>query len=376
MPIFADQRSPAQPVSEPGLPSDPALAAPSPAVLERALSHLLAPSSRGRRGTEPARSTPPTPAPASARPANLSGSQICQAAAAELAPGSCPAPRPLPPTGEEDGGGVQQRLPASRMDHVTVSGGDRREPGSPQPSADSLSATQRPARRFAPTRPPHVGAGRLRRTRRSVLDTVEVPRSASLDFDRVVGKLAQRLLADNMDAARGLAASDLVNLFFAQAHVLVAREGVPSRREAAATRITSLASHYVQRLAPPEFVTYLGAEQALGEGRIDLTFEHPTLGVFFDELKAWRNPRLVLDEATEAQLERFVRGAANYRTRCAGIRLLPVSALTDARLHRSDGTAVPLAATPLSPVALRRQQDALVRAGGDLSVLPGIGAAA
>lgn len=239
-----------------------------------------------------------------------------------------------------------------------------------------MSAPQRPARRFAPTRPPHVAAGRLRRTRRSVLDTVEVPRSASLDFDRVVGKLAQRLLADNMDVARDLAASDLVNLFFEQAHALVAREGVPSRRQAAATRITSLASHYVQRLAPPEFVTYLGAEQTLGEGRIDLTFEHPTLGVFFDELKAWRNPRLVLDDATEAQLARFVRGAASYRTRCAGIRLLPVSALTDAQLHRPDGTAVPLATTALSPVALRRQQDALVRAGGDLSVLPGIGAAA
>jgi hypothetical protein len=221
-----------------------------------------------------------------------------------------------------------------------------------------------------------VAAGRLRRTRSSVLDTVEAPRSASLDFDRIVGKLAHRLLADNMDVARDLGPSALVDLFFPQATGLVSLEGIRGRRQAAATRITSLASHYVQRLAPPAFVTYLGAEQTLGEGRIDLTYEHPTLGVFFDELKTWKNPRLILDDATVPQLDRFVRGSAAYGTGCAGVRLLPVSALADAQLHRPDGSAVPLATTPLSPVALRQQEEALTGAGGDLSVLPGMGAAA
>jgi hypothetical protein len=221
-----------------------------------------------------------------------------------------------------------------------------------------------------------VAAGRLRRTRKSVLDTIETPRSASLDFDRIVGKLAHRLLADNMDVARDLGPSALVDLFFPQAAGLVALEGIRGRRQAAATRITSLASHYVQRLAPPAFVTYLGAEQTLGEGRVDLTYEHPTLGVFFDELKTWKNPRLVLDDATIGQLGRFVRGAAAYGTTCAGVRLLPVSALADAQLHRPDGSAVPLAATALSPVALRQQHEALIGAGGDLSVLPALGAAA
>lgn len=231
-------------------------------------------------------------------------------------------------------------------------------------------------RTFAATRPPHVRAGHLRRTRRSVLDTVEVPQSAALHFDRVVGTLAQRLLADNLDRARDLAPSTLVDLFFDQAIALVAEEIVRGRRQAAATRVTSLASHYVQRLAPPSFVTYLGAEQTLGRGRIDLTYEHPTLGIFFDELKAWRNPQLALDEATLAQLDRFVRGAAAYDTPCAGVRLMPVSALADAQLHRPDGSVVPLATTPLSPVALRQQEQMLIGAGGDLSVLPGLEAAA
>lgn len=209
-----------------------------------------------------------------------------------------------------------------------------------------------------------------------MLDAVEVPASASLNFDRIVGTLAQRLLADNLDTARSLAPSVLVDLLFDQAVALVAAEMVRGRRQAAATRITSLASHYVQRLVPPPFITYLGAEQALGGGRVDLTFEHPTLGVFFDELKAWRNPQLGLDEATLAQLDRFVRGAAAYGTPCAGVRLLPVSALANAQLHRPDGSVAPLAATPLSPVALRDQHEALIGAGGDLSVLPGLGAAA
>lgn len=231
-------------------------------------------------------------------------------------------------------------------------------------------------RKFAPTRPPHVQAGRLRRTRRSILDDIEVPRSASIDFDRVVGKLAQLLLAEHMDVARDLAPSELVNRFFDRSRALVVAEGLRARRDAAATRITSLASHYVQRLAPPAFVTYLGAEQALGDGRVDLSYEHPTLGVFFDELKAWRNPKLVLDEATVAQLDRFVRGLARYGSRCAGVRLLPVSTLAEAELHRPDGSVLPLAATSLSPVALRRQHQALVAAGGDLSVLPGLEAAA
>lgn len=233
-----------------------------------------------------------------------------------------------------------------------------------------------PVRRFAPTRPPHVAAGRLRRTRSSVLDTVVAPRSTSIDFDRIVGKLAHRLLADNMDTARGLTPGELVDLLFGQAESLVALEGIRGRRQAAAMRITSLASHYVQRLAPPPFVTYLGAEQTLGEGRIDLTYEHPTLGVFFDEIKTWKNPRLILDDNTVAQLDRFVRGSAAYRTRCAGIRLLPVSALADARLHRPDGSAVPLASTLLAPAALRQQHAALIGAGGDLSVLTKMGAAA
>ncbi|MCF6733635.1 hypothetical protein [Blastococcus sp. KM273129] len=231
-------------------------------------------------------------------------------------------------------------------------------------------------RTVAPTRPPHVRAGHLRRSRRSVLDDIAAPRSASLDFDRIVGKLVHQLLADTLDTARELSPSALVDLLYPQAAALVAQEGVRGRRQAVETRITSLASHYVQRLAPPSFVAYLGAEQTLGAGRIDLTYEHPTLGIFFDELKTWKNPRLLLDDATVAQLDRFVRGSATYGSACAGVRLLPVSALADARLHRPDGVVAPLTATALSPVALRQQQHALIAAGGDLAVLPEMEAAA
>jgi hypothetical protein len=194
--------------------------------------------------------------------------------------------------------------------------------------------------------------------------------SGSLAFQRRVGVATHAVLAARFRSLRHLPPTQLAAEVSPAAMAAVIACGEQRRRRAAAARVASLVSHYVQCLAPPAFVVFHGAEEAVGDGRVDLAFEHVTLGLFFDELKTWQNGMEQPSLSVSEQLQRYVRGARGLGVPVAGVRLLPLTSMPDARLACLDGREVPLQQTALSPGALARQQQILHTAGGDTAVLP------
>jgi hypothetical protein len=124
--------------------------------------------------------------------------------------------------------------------------------------------------------------------------------------------------------------------------------------QSARSRVAGMTSMYLQQVAPGPDTTFLGAEIAADTGRVDLAWDCPTLGVFFDELKTWRHALPTLDRDTVEQINRYrTFGLATFGPRFAGVRLLPLGALPQALWFTPDGLTHRLSESPADPAALR-----------------------
>lgn len=185
------------------------------------------------------------------------------------------------------------------------------------------------------------------------------PRQTARDWDRRIGVLVHQVIAELVPLARdanGVTVGDLATEVAAR----VVRERTLGNLAKARGRVAGMASLYVQRLAPPASTAFLGSEvpaHAGGvAGRVDLAWEHPELGVFYDEVKAWQQVLVVLDDETTRQVVRYLdAGMADHGERFAGVRLLTLSAVPRCLYVDRQGTAHPLVGSPLCPAALRTE---------------------
>lgn len=200
----------------------------------------------------------------------------------------------------------------------------------------------------------------------SVLGSAGLPRPAALSetdaaevregrqFDSLIGSLTHRLIGTLVPLTRG--ASNIETGRLLAEHLA---DAVPADRrlgniQAARSRVAGMTSMYLQQIAPGRHVQFLGAEIAANTGRIDLAWECPTLGVFFDELKTWRHVLPTLDRDTVQQIDRYrTFGNARFGSRFAGVRLLPLGALPQALWITPDGLTHRLTESAAAPVALR-----------------------
>lgn len=150
--------------------------------------------------------------------------------------------------------------------------------------------------------------------------------------------------------------------------LLAANRSLGTHRARSHIRIVTAAGQYLHRYRPGPAATFYGSEVTLGQGRVDLLWHHPSVGVFADEVKTTRHTTADLPASHVDQVARYARdGWYRFGTGFAGVRYLPllhpssarwVSVDVDEHAHEVDGGQVgvvvrPLAGSPLDVTALR-----------------------
>jgi hypothetical protein len=155
------------------------------------------------------------------------------------------------------------------------------------------------------------------------------------------------------------------------------------RLDKARLRVTGMVAQYLTHFVPPAPTVFLGTELAAGTGRVDLAWDDPTAGVFFDEIKTWRHVQATLDEDTWTQVHRYLdHGIATYGDRFAGVRVITLSHLLSCIRISPEGLVESLAMSPLHPccrspkfprVARSSSPGCGLRLAGQLGVMGGSG---
>lgn len=83
-----------------------------------------------------------------------------------------------------------------------------------------------------------------------------------------------------------------------------------------------LAASYLRHFMPPPGWRFLGAELALGSGRVDLGWRSPEHAVLLDELKAGQGLEPALDGEARRQVRGYLGVAREQFPHLAGIRLI------------------------------------------------------
>ena len=133
----------------------------------------------------------------------------------------------------------------------------------------------------------------------------------------------------------------------------VVRDKSLGRLDRARTRVTGLTTQYLREFLPPTSATFLGTELAAGRGRVDLAWQHPKVGVWFDELKTWRHTQVGFDDATWQQVHRYLdAGITTFGDDFAGLRLLTLGNLRGCVVVTRQGLIQDLATSALHPSRL------------------------
>lgn len=213
---------------------------------------------------------------------------------------------------------------------------------------------------------PHAGADQSIPNLTSLLGCVGRPSPAALSetdraeiregrqYDSLIGSLTHRLIGTLAPLTRGASNVEIGRLVAEHLAGAVPADKRLGNIQAARSRVAGMTSMYLQQVAPGPHVKFLGAEVTADTGRIDLAWECPTLGVFFDELKTWRHVFATLDRETVEQIDRYRSfGAHRFGDRFAGVRLIPLAALPQALWMTPDGIATLLSKSPAAPATLR-----------------------
>ena len=182
------------------------------------------------------------------------------------------------------------------------------------------------------------------------------PERDSREWDRLVGTHVHRVIADLAPRLRDIPAPDLGDAAIEAAGRLVGDRRIGNVASARG-RVAGMASAYLQRLAPPPGTAFLGAEVPAPSGgvagRVDLAWSHPSVGVFYDELKSWRQVLAAPDPDTLDQVNRYLdAGIAAHGDRFAGVRVVTLAALASSLWVDRDGTVSRLAGSPGDPSSL------------------------
>ena len=179
--------------------------------------------------------------------------------------------------------------------------------------------------------------------------------ATDMETDAIVGTLTHQLVARFLDIQATLEAQGDTDvptaLIEAGASLVAAVDGLGSHRSRVRLRVITSAGQYFHRFRPPATVTFLGTEVNVREGVVDIAWQHPTLGVFFDELKTSRRCTGPISPDVDDQLRRYARsGADQLGDRFIGVRYIPLLNPAGSMLvgpRDGDITMTPLSATPL-----------------------------
>lgn len=110
-----------------------------------------------------------------------------------------------------------------------------------------------------------------------------------------------------------------------------------NRRRVVWTEAAATACAYLRLMPPPPPWTLLAVEWPLGDGRADIAWEHPLLGVLVDELKTGKTARRNGVTSGVAQARRYLTAlVAGHGDRAVGVRLF-VAGNVDASMLLSPG---------------------------------------
>ena len=179
--------------------------------------------------------------------------------------------------------------------------------------------------------------------------------ATDMETDAVVGTLTHQLVARFLQTQATLAVQEDADvptaLIEAGASLVAAVADLGPHRARVRLRVITSAGQYFHRFRPPPTVTFLGSEVNVREGVVDIAWQHPTLGVFFDELKTSRRSTGPISSDVDDQLRRYARsGADQFGDRFIGVRYIPLLNPAGAMLVEPRGggvTMTPLSTTPL-----------------------------
>lgn len=172
-------------------------------------------------------------------------------------------------------------------------------------------------------------------------------------LDQVAGRLTHSLIAVALTFLASGQVDDLPMLLLREGALVVnAEPGLGAHRSRVRIRVVTAAGRYLHQYRPLAPVTFQGAEEPVDGGRVDLAWLHPTVGVFYDEVKTTRHHGS-LSARDRDQLKRYATaGTSAHGTRFAGVRYLPLLNPAGAQLatldERGGLVLAPLASTPLA----------------------------
>lgn len=171
-------------------------------------------------------------------------------------------------------------------------------------------------------------------------------------WDIRIGMLTHKVIGRVAPAAQWLSPSEYPALVREAVGALVTDRTL-GRLDRARTRVTGLTTQYLREFLPPSTATFLGTELAVVRGRIDLAWQHPTAGVWFDELKTWRHTHVGFDDATWQQVTRYLdAGTTTFGDEFAGLRLLTLGNLRACVAVTRQGLVEDLTDSDLAPARL------------------------
>lgn len=165
-----------------------------------------------------------------------------------------------------------------------------------------------------------------------------------------VGHLAHNVIAEAAPQLGALSNAEEIAVLLSRVTREQVHRGGFARPSRVHLRAYALALKYAAEFLPPAPSIFAGSELATiaGEGRIDLVWNHPILGIFMDELKTEVMPDN-REERTLDQVTRYLTfGRNNYADRFAGVRLITLGNRDSALMFGIDGLIEPLAESRFS----------------------------
>jgi hypothetical protein len=193
----------------------------------------------------------------------------------------------------------------------------------------------------------------LRTALATAASTPARPAPEGTHLDLLTGTLTHQTIAAVLRRLNAEGSHDVAMLILTEGSRVVAASAVSgSQRARTRMRVATAAGQYIQRYQPGPPSVYLGSEIAAGDGRVDLVWNHPRIGVFYDEVKTTRH-HSVMSPTDLAQVTRYARaGHTQYGDRFAGVRYLPLLNMSTAMLATVDDddriTVTSLAGSPLA----------------------------
>ncbi len=151
------------------------------------------------------------------------------------------------------------------------------------------------------------------------------------------GTIAHAVVAHLAGTARALPPHALTEQVIDAAGYLCADPN-RNRRRVVWTEAAATACAYLRLMPPPPPWTLLAVEWPLGDGRADIAWEHPLLGVLVDELKTGKTARRNGVTSGVAQARRYLTAlVAGHGDRAVGVRLF-VAGNVDASMLLTPGS--------------------------------------